>query len=63
MLCFGLEGVNGVEIGDKEEGRRCWQGDQHGNKQGHWRCGREEAVGCAGRGGERCWIDQGERGA
>ena len=27
MLYFGLEGVNGVKIGDKEEGRRCWQGD------------------------------------
>lgn len=34
MLCFGLEGVNGVEIGDKE-GREgvAGRGDQHGNKQ------------------------------
>lgn len=52
MLCFGLEGINGGKIGDKEDGRHCWQGDQHENKQGHWRCGREEVVGWVGRVGK-----------
>ena len=51
MLYFGLEGINGGKIGDKEDGRHCWQGDQHENKQGHWRCGREGGGGGGGGGG------------